>query len=112
MIMEVPRDRLPTKEVKVGDQFRTSNHPTPLKVTKVTASHVTLDANHPLAGMDLTFDVEVTGMREATEEELASAHQCCGNHSHGCCGDKEESHGHDHDHGHGHSHKHSGGCCH
>ena len=68
--------------------------PTPLTVTKVTPTHVTLDANHPLAGMDLTFDVEVTGMREATADELAGAHQCCGNHASGCCGEKKEDHGH------------------
>jgi len=93
MIVEVPRDKLPKKEVKLGDTFRTSNHPTPLKVTKVTPTHVTLDANHPLAGQDLTFDIEVTGMREATEEEIAGSHQCCGNHSRGCCGDHD---GHKH----------------
>ena len=33
----------------------------PLTVTEVTDTHVTLDANHPLAGHDLTFDVELVG---------------------------------------------------
>jgi len=32
---------------------------------------VILDGNHPLAGEDLIFDVEVTGNRDATEEEIA-----------------------------------------
>lgn len=107
MIMEIPRNRLPSEQVKVGDRFRSGGHPTPLTVTKVTPTHVTLDANHPLAGMDLIFDVEVTGMREATEKELAGAHECCGNHAHGCCGEKHEEHSHGSDGGCG-----SGGCGH
>ena len=28
-------------------------------VTEVTDTHITLDANHPLAGEDLTFDLEI-----------------------------------------------------
>ena len=35
---------------------------------------VTLDGNHPLAGVDLTFDVEVTEIRDATEDELSHGH--------------------------------------
>lgn len=31
----------------------------PVAITDVTATHITLDANHPLAGKDLTFDVEL-----------------------------------------------------
>jgi len=92
LVFEVARDRFPTADVQVGDRFRTHVSPVPLVVTKVTDSHVTLDANHPLAGMDLTFDVEITGVRPATEEEIAGCDQgCCGDHSRGCC--DEGSHG-------------------
>lgn len=36
---------------------------------------VTLDGNHPLAGVNLTFDVSVDGVREATDNEIkASQH--------------------------------------
>jgi FKBP-type peptidyl-prolyl cis-trans isomerase SlyD len=35
---------------------------------------VTLDGNHPLAGVALTFDVEVVSVRSATAEELAHGH--------------------------------------
>ncbi|MGA0098615.1 MAG: FKBP-type peptidyl-prolyl cis-trans isomerase [Steroidobacteraceae bacterium] len=43
-------------------------------VTEVATDVVTIDANHPLAGVTLHFDVEVSGIREATEEELAHGH--------------------------------------
>jgi FKBP-type peptidyl-prolyl cis-trans isomerase SlyD len=73
-MIEVPREKLPSQTVKVGDQFRSNQSPLPLTVTKVTDTHVTLDSNHPLAGVDLTFDVQVTAIRDATEEELAHGH--------------------------------------
>ena len=41
-----------------------------MTVQKVGRFNVDVDANHPLAGQQLTFDVEITDMREATEEEL------------------------------------------
>lgn len=41
-----------------------------LTVVSVDDKEVTLDANHPLAGETLHFDVEVIGIREATAEEL------------------------------------------
>jgi len=43
-------------------------------VVAVDEESVTLDANHPLAGMDLDFDVEVLAVREATAEELRHGH--------------------------------------
>lgn len=82
-LIDVPVEKLPSKTVKVGDQFRSNQSPLPLTVTKVTETHVTLDANHPLAGVDLMFDVEVTTIRDATEEELAHGHaHGPGGHSH------------------------------
>ena len=91
LVFDVPRDRFPSPEVKLGDRFRSAQSPIPLTVTKLTDTHVTLDANHPLAGMDLTFDVDVTDIREATEEELSDCgHNCCDDHSHGCCGEEHK----------------------
>lgn len=41
-------------------------------VAEVGEKEVTLDGNHPLAGVDLNFDVEIVAVREATPEELDS----------------------------------------
>ncbi|MBW2351161.1 MAG: peptidylprolyl isomerase [Deltaproteobacteria bacterium] len=43
-------------------------------VKKVDGDKVTIDANHPLAGVVLHFDIEIVGVREATEEEVAQDH--------------------------------------
>jgi len=43
-------------------------------VTKIDGNAVTLDLNHPLAGMTLHFDVEIMGVREATAEEIDHGH--------------------------------------
>jgi FKBP-type peptidyl-prolyl cis-trans isomerase SlyD len=43
-------------------------------VTDIYPEHVVLDGNHPLAGKDLSFDVEVIEVRVATKEELEHGH--------------------------------------
>ena len=43
-------------------------------ITEITDDLVTLDFNPPLAGKTLTYDVEVIGLREATEDELDHGH--------------------------------------
>ncbi|MBI5382441.1 MAG: peptidylprolyl isomerase [Opitutae bacterium] len=86
----VPRSHLPVEgELKVGDQFRTEADPYAPIVTiaALEGEEVLLDANHPLAGVDLTFDVEIVAVQPATPEELAAAAK---RHHHGedgeCCG--------------------------
>jgi FKBP-type peptidyl-prolyl cis-trans isomerase SlyD len=44
------------------------------EIIKVTTTHVTIDMNHPLAGVDLHFDVEVLSLRKAEPEEVAHGH--------------------------------------
>ena len=54
--------------------LQTSQGPVHVTVTKVGRFNVDVDANHPMAGEVLTFDVEITGVRDATEEELSHGH--------------------------------------
>jgi FKBP-type peptidyl-prolyl cis-trans isomerase SlyD len=46
----------------------------PAVIVKVGRFNVDVDANHPLAGQTLTFDVEITDVREASPEEVAHGH--------------------------------------
>jgi FKBP-type peptidyl-prolyl cis-trans isomerase SlyD len=43
-------------------------------VKDVEGDEVTIDANHPLAGVELNFDVQVVDVRDASEEEIAHGH--------------------------------------
>lgn len=79
LVMDIPRAQFASQEVKVGDQFQASLTGDPeeaslFSVLAVTDEKVTVDGNHPLAGMALTFDVEVTDIRDATDVELAHGH--------------------------------------
>lgn len=77
LIVEVPREHIPKKDVEVGDRFHADSgggQSQVVVVTKVTDSHVTVDGNHPLAGQDLNFDVEIAEVRDATKEEIAHGH--------------------------------------
>ena len=69
----VPRTAFGTQEIKEGMQFQT-NQGGVVTVTKVGLSEITVDANHPLAGVELNFDVEVIEVRNATEDEIAHGH--------------------------------------
>jgi len=41
-----------------------------MKVLEISPDAITLDANHPLAGQEVTFDIRVLGVREASAEEI------------------------------------------
>jgi FKBP-type peptidyl-prolyl cis-trans isomerase SlyD len=43
-------------------------------VTEVGLETVTVDANHPLAGVELNFAVEIVEVRDASDEELSHGH--------------------------------------
>lgn len=76
MIMEVPKEELAHLKIELGShlQLQLQNQVRVVRVAKISDSHVTLDGNHPLAGVDLVFDVEVVLVREATAEEIAHGH--------------------------------------
>lgn len=101
----MPRDRFGSDmEIEVGMQFQgqldDDEEERVFTVVDVDERQVTIDANHPLAGVTLKFDVKVLEVRNATPEELDHGHP------HGPGG------AHDHDHDHGHHHEHGPGCSH
>ena len=63
-------------KIEVGMQFQAQSDQgvNVVTVAKVDGEEVTIDANHPLAGETLNFDVKVLEVREATEEELEHGH--------------------------------------
>lgn len=54
--------------------IQTRRGPIQATVVKVGRFNVDVDTNHPLAGQTLTFDVEVTAVRDATKEEISHGH--------------------------------------
>jgi FKBP-type peptidyl-prolyl cis-trans isomerase SlyD len=77
LVQRVPRRALKgVPNVKVGMrlQAQTGHGAREVTVTQLTGDLVTLDGNHPLAGQNLNFDVEIAEVRAATEEELAHGH--------------------------------------
>lgn len=77
LIIEVNKSQFPEDaDLKVGDQFQVNEEPSAPVFTVVSIAEelVTIDGNHPLAGVDLVFDVELTEKRDATEEELSHGH--------------------------------------
>ncbi len=91
LVQQVPRRAFQTGgELKAGMRFtaQTEHGPRQVVVTRIAGDMVTVDGNHPLAGQALNFDVNITEVRAASEEELAHGHV------HGPGG---HGHGHDHD---------------
>ncbi len=84
MKMDVPKAELAHIKIELGNflQLNLGEQMKVVRVAAITDTTVTLDGNHPLAGMDLTFDVEMAAVREATGEELQHGH-AHGVHGHG-----------------------------
>ena len=72
----VPKKHFGTTKVVAGQQvvLQTNFGPRAVTVVKVGMSVVDVDLNHPMAGKDLHFDVEIVEVREASEEEIAHGH--------------------------------------
>ncbi|MHC4390780.1 MAG: FKBP-type peptidyl-prolyl cis-trans isomerase [Planctomycetota bacterium] len=77
-VFTMPRDRFPEdQEPKVGMMLglrSDTGQVVRCRITEVQDKELVLDGNHPLAGMDLTFQVTIAEVREATPDELAHGH--------------------------------------
>src|SRR4051812_33119311 len=77
LVQEGPRTAFqgaPNLEPGMQFQANTNMGPRLLTVLDVNPEQVTVDANHPLAGVTLNFDVKIVDVRDATEEELSHGH--------------------------------------
>ena len=82
LIQKVPKSAFGDQQVDKGMQFNTQNGQV-VTITEVGKEEVTVDGSHPLAGVDLNFEVEVVNIREATKEELEHGHvHGLGGHAH------------------------------
>ena len=67
LMVKVPLDKMPG-EVEVGQSLHavgSNGQPIPVTVREVNEDHVVIDGNHPLAGKELTFDIEVICVHES-----------------------------------------------
>ncbi len=78
MVQSVPRSAFAgIDKIEPGMQFQgqtPTGQRTMVRVMEVSGDEVKIDANHPLAGVPLTFDVIIRDVREATDEEKSHGH--------------------------------------
>ena len=106
-VFEVEKGEFPNAaNVKAGDEFvaedADGDH-IAMRVVEVLPEGFLVDTNHPLAGQTVRFEVEVTSIRAATEEEIASAQaeldELLDDDGCGCGHDHGDGEGHGHEHG-------------
>ena len=76
LVQSIPKSQFPPG-VKVGGRLRgrdANGNERVFEVKKIKGKEVFLDANHPLAGVALRFEVTVMDVRAATDEEIAHGH--------------------------------------
>ena len=74
-IQIVPREKLSQyPDIKLGVQLfvKREGQKTPVMVIDIDDEHVTLDLNHPLAGMVLFYEVTIATVRDATSGEITN----------------------------------------
>lgn len=115
LVAEVPRSQFETDEaIEIGMSFHAGTEDGGsllVRVVGITDDVITVDGNHELAGKQLTFQIEVVDVRDASDEELERLGGCgscagncgsCGGGSDSCgcgsCGDSADGCG-------------CGGCC-
>ncbi|WP_394004578.1 peptidylprolyl isomerase [Luteimonas sp. WGS1318] len=76
MNQRVPKKHFGAQKLAPGQQvvLNTSFGPRAVTIEKVGMSVVDVDLNHPMAGKDLQFDIEIVEVREASKEEIDHGH--------------------------------------
>ena len=78
LVVKVQKSQFPDNgaNLNVGDLFQINEdpHSPPFEIISMNGDEIMMDGNHPLAGQDLFFDVEIAKIREATESELTHGH--------------------------------------
>ena len=94
LIVDMDRSNFPPGEsICVGDQFRIRDDDDSTRVftvREIAPAQIKMDGNHPLAGQELFFDIQVMGIRPATQADIEADEHA----AEGC-----EGHDHTHDHG-------------
>jgi FKBP-type peptidyl-prolyl cis-trans isomerase SlyD len=74
LVQEVPLSELPAEEnIEAGGKITGTDEEgieVIFSITDIRDDTAHLDGNHPLAGQALLFEVEIQGIRDATEEEI------------------------------------------
>ena len=78
MLQQVPKNMFEdASQIAVGTQFHAqgpNGEMLVVTVMQVEDEHVIVDGNHPLAGVELNFDVKIVDVRDASEEEVEHGH--------------------------------------
>ena len=78
MLQQVPKNMFEDdSQIAVGTQFHAqgpNGEMLVVTVMEVEDEHVLVDGNHPLAGVELNFDVKIIDVRDASEEEVEHGH--------------------------------------
>ncbi len=78
MLQQIPKNMFEdTSQIAVGTQFQAqgpNGEMLVVSVMQVEEEHVVVDGNHPLAGVELNFDVKIIDVRDASEEEVEHGH--------------------------------------
>jgi FKBP-type peptidyl-prolyl cis-trans isomerase SlyD len=76
LVRNLPVRKIADKKPQVGRRYRAQldDGQAVVLVTGLKGDYATVDANHPLAGMTLHFQVKVVDVREATDDEVKHGH--------------------------------------
>lgn len=78
MLQEVPKTMFEDgSDISMGSQFHAqgpNGEVLVVTVKEVNDATIVVDGNHPLAGVELNFDVKITEVRDASQEEIEHGH--------------------------------------